>query len=1166
MDIDSSLATNLTILVPQMYLGDDYLLPANPALQMIPQTVPGVAMAVTYVGLQPLTIYETVIRSLQFSNTEEEPFPGPRYVRLYVLTRGADEQFITSNRVQSTITLLPRNDQPPVFSQAVYYGSVSENKPSGTSVGVVVSATDPDTYSQTTITYSIVGENNYFSVHPDSGVVLTSTSLDAEHLPAVLNLTVMAEDSDGNHVQSSFVTVSISIRDVNDNAPVFNQTFYLVSVLENTVANSVILTASASDLDQTSVNSQVVYTLQEHNNILTPNPGSGLSSGDMLSSLPFQVNYTTGVVQVTGSLDYEQESQYTFFIVARDTGSPSLSSSTELTITIEDINDNRPVFLGTPYRANVAELAIIGTPVLTVHAVDADSGANGNIIFYLENTSTFSVNQSSGRIYLSSNVDYESQASHTFTVTAQDQGTPSLRFVTTVQIMVLNQNDHPPVFARNNYTIVVRESERFTNMQIEATDDDGDALTYLIVSQCIDAFFINSSTGLLSQTKLLDREVIPVCTVSVSAFDGLHTSDIEVYVIVEDINDNSPSFNQTSYSVTIPEIMPVGSMVVVVVATDRDAGINAEITYTIEPASTFNINFLTGAITIATPLNYEFVQSYNLTATARDNGNPQRLSSIPVFIYITDSNDNTPALFIANPLTTYKEESGQVPIVKGLRIVDPDSSPLTMATITFNLPSCPSNDNFNVVCANNPVCMELCEEGLILNTTLLNNLSVNYIANDLKFIINITGSGSTSVYQQLLSSLTYINTLDEPTSGVRTVDLVVQDGTSMSDILQLNISVLLVDDHCPLVHTQSTSIIYRENTGSLFVGQLDSISITDADLPPHQHLSQLQVRLSGHFDGENEVIAVNSSILPSSISISTLANRITLSGDAPISLYQQFLHTLTYTNNQNEPTPGARKIEITPVQSGLNCTSVQLSVVVELTNDNAPQLMFQNLSTLPYEEEVGELFFAQAAGLSITDADNSDLIFANVTLEGASDAETIQLTGSLPPGITAEQTSNTVRLSGAASSHVYESVLKSVGYMNTATEPTQGNRTITIAVSDGVHNVHSSVIIIIVLRNDNPLQLFSNILRLNFTEGSVILNIGEKSGLALSDDDQNSLVHNLTISLTSREPGKEFIGAQVNGALVNSSSTISFDQPASLTVYQVRKFAYYSDVLCPCID
>ena len=1152
MDIDSDRATNLTIIVPQIHLGDNYEFPTIPELQMVTLNNPDAAITVTYMRLQPFSTYENLLRALRFRNTEEEPIPGVRIVQFQLLTMSSEGQFATSNIAQSSIQVLARNDRPPVFSQTVYYGSVSENQLAGASTGVIVNATDPDVHSQTSITFSIVDASNDFTIHPQTGVILTARPLDADQGPAVVNLTVRAKDSDGITVQSSTAVVSITIQDLNDIAPVFNQTSYTSSVPESAPSGYVVLTASATDLDRSETNSRVTYTLQEGTNLLTPNAGSGIASGDIITSLPFQIGHTSGIVHLTDPLDHEQTRQYAFFIVATDSGTPPLSSSAAVTVSVEDGNDNRPVFIGTPYAASVSEQAAIGTYILTVQATDSDAGLNGMVVYYLEGTNFFTINETSGVISLSASLDFETQTSHLFRVVARDQANPPLTSTALVNITVLNENDTPPRFLQNNYTISVLENTHFDH-QVQATDADSDTITYLIVSQCANITTIDSSTGRLVSTRPLDRETISNCLIIVSAFDGVHTADVDVLITVEDQNDNRPLFNQTIYSASIPELLPVGSTVLTVQASDPDEGSNAAITFSLQPSSTFAINGLTGAITVAAPLNFEVVSSYNLTVVATDGGALPLSSSIAVSITITDSNDVAPLLHIDSLVITYQEESGPVPIAPSIRVIDPDSSPLTMAIVTFSEQACLSDDDVNMVCAGNLTCVELCGEAVMVNETTLGPVAVQYIGKDLQLSINLTGNASTTVYQQILSSLTYINMLPEPVPGVRTVSIIVQDGSNYSNTLQLNISVVLVDDHCPVLETQTSSIMFTENSEPLQLGEEAGLSISDADLPPHQVLSSLLIQLTGATDGSSETISLNST-QPPSLSISTTTNTISISGSATVPVYQQLLRSLVYTNNKDEPTPGLRTIMITPSQPGLNCTPIQFNITVELVNDNVPQLLLQNTSFLAYEEESGPLLFAELAGLRITDADNGNLLAANLTLMGVQDgsSEALQLSSdNLPPGVSMNQTSTSISLTGAASISQYQTLLRSVSYINTAAEPSPGNRTVVIMVYDGQHNTASAVIVIVVLRNDNPLQLSSDVLRFSFTEGNLTVDIGMEGNLVLSDDDENSMVQNLSISLTGREPGREFIGVQVGGSLTNSSTALIFNQPSPVEFYQV---------------
>lgn len=84
------------------------------------------------------------------------------------------------------------------------------------------------------------------------------------------------------------------------------------------------------------------------------------------SALPFTLGASDGVLKVSGSLDRELQSKYFLQILAQDGGTPSLSSSMNLTVNVLDVNDNSPVFDPRQYSASIAENSSIGASVLQV--------------------------------------------------------------------------------------------------------------------------------------------------------------------------------------------------------------------------------------------------------------------------------------------------------------------------------------------------------------------------------------------------------------------------------------------------------------------------------------------------------------------------------------------------------------------------------------------------------------------------------------------------------------------------------------------------------------------------------------------------------------------------------------------------------------------------------
>ncbi len=137
----------------------------------------------------------------------------------------------------------------------------------------------------------------------------------------------------------------------------------------------------------------------------------------------------------------------------------------------------------------------------------------------------------------------------------------------------------------------------------------------------------------------------------------------------------------------------------------------------------------------------------------------------------------------------------------------------------------------------------------------------------------------------------------------------------------------------------------------------------------------------------------------------------------------------------------------------------------------------------------------------------------------------------------------------------YESLLLSLTYLNSASEPTSGNRSVSITLSDGVHQDVAAVIIIVILSNDNPLSLVADTQTLTFTEGDAAIDVGRLSGVTLVDADRDSMVHNLTITLTgSLEEGREslVVDSSVLGGGLTPSVLIQITQSSSLQSYQVN--------------
>lgn len=242
-----------------------------------------------------------------------------------------------------TVTVNDMND-PPMFSNASYSLTVNEGVSSSVSI-LQVSASDQD---NDTIAYSFVGiTSSDFTVNSANGVVSTAVVLDYEKTPSYA-LTVQADDGNGGKTLSS---ITVTITDLNDEAPTFNSASYNGHVTENAVIGSSVMTLTASDGD--AADSSLAYSLSGTNSSHFTVTGSGL-------------------IQTGRDIDYESVQGYSLTLTATD--SANNTGTTTIIITVINEIDNDPLFSSASFSASVAEDASPGTSVVRITASDADLG------------------------------------------------------------------------------------------------------------------------------------------------------------------------------------------------------------------------------------------------------------------------------------------------------------------------------------------------------------------------------------------------------------------------------------------------------------------------------------------------------------------------------------------------------------------------------------------------------------------------------------------------------------------------------------------------------------------------------------------------------------------------------------------------------------------------
>ncbi|XP_060936146.1 protocadherin beta-15-like [Limanda limanda] len=337
-----------------------------------------------------------------------------------------------SGTVVVHVTVLDANDNLPVFSQAVYKASLPENSPLDTLV-ITVGATDADEGVNGEVSYGfdhVSDGNQIFLLNPKTGDVTVAGDIDYER-ESSYEMQISAKDGLG---LASYATLIIEVTDINDNAPVLSLKSLTNPIPENVSPGTEVGIINVQDRDSES-NRQVRCSIQ-HN---AP-----------FKLVPSIKNYYSLVT--TGQLDRELVSDYNITITATDEGSPPLSSSKTVQLSVADINDNQPVFEEQSYSAYVTENNKPGSTLCSVTARDPDWRQNGTVVYSLlpgevngaSVSSYLSVNGDTGVIHAVRSFDYEQFRSFKVHVMARDNGSPPLSSNVTVSIFISDVNDNSP--------------------------------------------------------------------------------------------------------------------------------------------------------------------------------------------------------------------------------------------------------------------------------------------------------------------------------------------------------------------------------------------------------------------------------------------------------------------------------------------------------------------------------------------------------------------------------------------------------------------------------------------------------------------------------------------------------------------------------------------------
>ncbi|XP_067314861.1 cadherin-22-like [Pseudorasbora parva] len=416
----------------------------------------------------------------------------------------------------------------------------------------------------------------------------------------------------------------------------------------------------------------------------------------------FIIDEVTGDIHATERLDREEKTFYTLRAQARDsqTNAP-LEPESEFVIKVQDINDSEPKFLEGPYVGSVAELSPIGTSVMKVMASDADDptyGSSARIVYsVLDGERFFTVDRQTGVIRTAvADLDRETQDRYELVVKATDMAGQmgGLSGSTTVTIVITDVNDNPPRFPQKMYQFSVSEGAAVGTPlgRVIATDADmgeNTDMSYLIKDEEGGELFRVSTDGdtqeaVITIKKSLDFENKRSHNVVVEAVNkhvdprfvdlGTFRDQTIVRVSVLDVDEPPIFIPPTGTIMEVQEDARLGAMVGIVTAKDPDMDdvpVRFSIDRSTDQEQIFNIDPVTGAITLGKILDRETAGWHNITVTAVEADNQSMASQTAVSIRILDVNDNPPEL--ATPYeASICEDAKPGQLIHTISVVDRD--------------------------------------------------------------------------------------------------------------------------------------------------------------------------------------------------------------------------------------------------------------------------------------------------------------------------------------------------------------------------------------------------------------------------------------------------------------------------------------------------------------
>ncbi|XP_016835637.1 protocadherin alpha-5-like [Cricetulus griseus] len=347
-------------------------------------------------------------------------------------------------------------------------------------------------------------------------------------------------------------------------------------------------------------------------------------------------------------------------------------------VEVRDINDNPPKFSRPEQRLSILESRMPDSRFPVEGASDMDIGSNAALSYKVNPNEYFDLDIKRKeeetnvlQLVLKKPLDREETHEHRLLLTAIDGGKPELTGTVQLLIDVLDANDNAPEFDQSVYNVRLLESTPNETLVIKLNASDADEgmnkeilyfFSNLVLEDVKSKFTIDSTSGEIKVKGALDYEDRKLYEINIDAVDRSTfplAGHCKVIVKLVDVNDNVPEMAITSLFLPIKEDAQLGTVIALISVSDRDSGVNGQVTCSLTPHVPFKLvstfkNYY--SLVLDSALDRETVANYHVVVTARDGGSPSLWATASVSVEVADVNDNAPA-FAQPEYTVFVKEN-----------------------------------------------------------------------------------------------------------------------------------------------------------------------------------------------------------------------------------------------------------------------------------------------------------------------------------------------------------------------------------------------------------------------------------------------------------------------------------------------------------------------------